>query len=250
MKIRSRWVNIVLSYLGTACMRVLFLTVRVDHRSVHPDATPYREPRGVTRYTFSLWHDYIVTAVFALKTWKLAGLISQHRDGSYLADSVLVAGIQPVRGSTSRGGMEAVREILAMPDHHLAMTPDGPRGPRRVMKEGIIYIASRSGRPVVPTAIVASRCWMIPGNWTNMLMPKPFSRALLISGRPVTIPDDLPRDVMADWAAGLQAEMERLEAVATRIISGEANAATKIDCDWAASLPRGDAEHDAQRSAA
>lgn len=229
MKIRQRSLNLVLSFLATWCLRLLFLTVRVDHRRVVSEATPYVRPFGIQRYTFCMWHDHIVMAVFSLRTWKLAGLISQHRDGGYLADSVLITGIQPVRGSTSRGGMEAVREILSLPDYHLAMTPDGPRGPRRSMKEGIVYIASRSGRPIVPTALLADRCWSFPGSWTNMLIPKPFSKALLIAGTPIQIPDDLPREEMAAWAVLLQSEMERLDTIAHRMIAGDESAAALID---------------------
>src|SRR5690606_24596026 len=113
---------------------------------VEPEATPYVRPRGRTRYAFCMWHDGIAIAVFAMRTWFLSGLISQHRDGGYLADAARLAGIQPVRGSASRGGAEAVKQLLDLPELHLAMTPDGPRGPRRVMKEGIVYIASRSGQ--------------------------------------------------------------------------------------------------------
>jgi len=229
MKIRSRWLNLVLSWLATAFLRLLFLTVRVDHRHMAPEGTPYLRPRGTQRYTFCMWHDHIVLAVFSLKTFNLAGLISQHRDGGYLADSVMIAGIQPVRGSTSRGGLEAVREILSLPDLHLAMTPDGPRGPRREMKEGIIYISSRSGRPVVPTALLADRYWSVPGSWTNMIIPKPFSRVLLISGTPIVIPEDVPRDAMTGWANFLQSEMERLDEIAHRMLAGDESAAALIE---------------------
>lgn len=159
MKVRSRKLNIVASYVATFFLKLLFLTVRVCHYRTAEDGTPYERPSKSQRFTFSMWHDQIVLAVFSLRTWSLAGLISQHRDGSYLADSVLIAGIQPVRGSTSRGGAEAVSEILSRPDLHLAITPDGPRGPRRVMKEGIVYISSRSRRPIVrssPWSVIAT----------------------------------------------------------------------------------------------
>ena len=229
MKIRSRWFNIMLSYLGTFCLRLLFLTVRVQHRRIVEDATPYARPQIAQRYTFCMWHDQIVLAVFSLPTWNLAGLISQHRDGGYLADSVLIAGIQPVRGSTSRGGAEAVREILARPDLHLAITPDGPRGPRRVMKEGIVYISSRSGRPIVPTALDCNRYWAIPGHWSNMAIPKPFSKVILIAGTPITVPPELPREEMPLWAEFVSAEMGRLELIARRLQKGDTAAADEID---------------------
>ena len=229
MKIRSRWFNLVLSFAVTICLRILFLTVRVRHFKVIEDATPYASPKGSQRYTFCMWHDQIVLAVFSLRTWNLAGLISRHRDGSYLADSVLIAGIQPVRGSTSRGGAEAVSEILSRPDLHLAMTPDGPRGPRRKMKEGIVYISSRSGRPIVPTALVCSRFWAIPGDWSDMVIPKPFSRVILITGTPMLLSLELPRENMTVWADFLTVEMERLEGIALRIAAGDDAATKEID---------------------
>jgi lysophospholipid acyltransferase (LPLAT)-like uncharacterized protein len=228
MKVRYRWLNLLLSYLATAGLRLLFLTVRVTHHRMAPEATPYVRPNGLQRYTFCMWHDHIVLAVFSMRTWNLAGLISQHRDGGYLADSVLIAGIQPVRGSTSRGGAEAVAEIISQPELHLAMTPDGPRGPRRTMKEGIIYIASRSRRPIVPTALVANRFWSVPGSWSDMILPKPFSRVLLIAGTPVTVPEDLPREQMAAWANSLQKEMDRLDTLSRRIIAGDDTAVAEI----------------------
>lgn len=238
MKIRFRWLNLCLSYVATFCLRVLFLTVRVTHFHIEPEGTPYVRPKGTARFTFCMWHDHILMAVFSRRTWNLAGLISQHRDGGYLADSVLIAGIRPVRGSTSRGGAEAVAEILSQPELHLAMTPDGPRGPRRTMKEGIIFIASRSGRPIVPTALTADRSWSFPGNWTNMLIPKPFSQALLIAGTPIHVPVDLPREHMKQWAEFLQKEMDRLDAISLRIISGDSGAATLIDRNADPSAPR------------
>jgi lysophospholipid acyltransferase (LPLAT)-like uncharacterized protein len=228
MKVRYRWLNLVLSYIATVGLRLLFLTVRVTHHKMVPEATPYVRPKGQQRYTFCMWHDHIVLAVFSLRTWNLAGLISQHRDGGYLADSVLIAGIQPVRGSTSRGGAEAVAEILSQPELHLAMTPDGPRGPRRTMKEGIIFIASRSRRPIVPTSLTADRFWSCTGSWTDMILPKPFSKVLLIAGTPVSVPEDLPRDQMAVWADSLQKEMDRLDALSRRIIDGDTSAAAEI----------------------
>ena len=229
MKIRSRWFNMMLSYLATFCLRLLFLTVRVQHRRIVEDATPYARPKSSQRFTFCMWHDQIVLAVFSLRTWNLAGLISQHRDGGYLADSVLIAGIQPVRGSTSRGGAEAVREILDRPDLHLAMTPDGPRGPRREMKEGIVYISSRSKRPIVPTALICNRYWVIPGHWSDMAIPKPFSKVILIAGTPITVPPELPREEMAMWAEFVNAEMGRLELIARRLQQGDVAAANEID---------------------
>ncbi len=230
MKIRSRALNVVLASIATLVLRLLFMTVRVDHRKVVAEATPYVRPKGTMRYTFCMWHDGIVLAVFSLKTWCLSGLISQHRDGSYLADAARLAGIRPVRGSASRGGAAAIGTLLAIPEYHLAMTPDGPRGPRRVLKEGIIFIASRSRRPIVPTAIAATPAWSVKGSWTDLLIPRPFARVLLISGRPIEIPEGLARERFAEYTALLQAEMGRLDAIACRLLAGDAMAGDEIAC--------------------
>ena len=229
MKIRSRTVNLILSWTASVLLRLLFLTVRVVHQHVAPEGSPYVRPKAAQRYTFAMWHDQIVMAVFSNRTWNLAGLISQHRDGGYLADSVRIAGIHPVRGSTSRGGMEAVREILSRPDLHLAMTPDGPRGPRRQMKEGVLFIASRSQRPLVPSGMAASRAWAIKGSWTDLTVPKPFSTVVLIAGTPVTLPPDLDRDALAACGQALTQEMSRLDELAERLLQGDSNAASLID---------------------
>lgn len=229
MKIRSRTVNLLLSWTASVLLRLLFLTVRVRHHHVDSEGSPYVKPRGVQRYTFAMWHDQIVMAVFSNRTFNLAGLISQHRDGGYLADSVQIAGIHPVRGSTSRGGMEAVREILSLPDLHLAMTPDGPRGPRRQMKEGVIFIASRSRRPLVPCGMAASNAWAIKGSWTDLTIPKPFSTLVMIAGTPVVLPEDLERDQMSECGAALSQEMSRLDDVAERLLQGDIAAQTLID---------------------
>ena len=229
MKVRNRFLNILMSVAATLALRALFLTVRVDHRSVHPEATPYVRPPGKQRFAFCLWHDAIAIAVFALRTWNLSGLISRHTDGGYLADSCRIAGIHPVRGSASRGGAEAVAELLRLTHLHLAITPDGPRGPRRTMKEGIIFISSRSRRPIVPTAIAATNAWKIPGRWTDMLIPKPFSRVTLIAGRAIQVPSDLKREDFPQYAQLLQKEMDRLDGIALRLINGDVSAAVEIE---------------------
>lgn len=237
MKIRSRVVNLVLSWVAYVLLRLLFLTVRARIYSAVSGVTPYVRPRGSQRYAFALWHDQIVLAVFSSRTWNLAGLISRHRDGGYLADAAQVAGIRPIRGSSSRGGAEAVREILSEPDYHLAITPDGPRGPRRVMKEGVVFISSRSGRPLVPTGMAVSNAWWVPGSWTNLAIPKPFSRAILIAGTPIEVPEDVPREQFAAWSSLLTEEMQRLEGLAQRICEGDESAAACVARDPQLRLP-------------
>ena len=228
MKIRSPFANWLVARLGTYLIRMLFWTIRVEHHCAVESATPYRKPTDGQRYCFCLWHDAIVACVYSLKTYKLGGLISRHQDGTYLAHAARLAGITPVRGSASRGGAQATRQLIDQPDLHVCITPDGPRGPRRVMKDGIVYLASRTGRPVVPNTVIGTNCWSIPGGWSDMLIPKPFSRLLLIAGTPIDIPAEISRAEISKVTKQIQLEMDRLDAIGIRAIAGDRVALDEI----------------------
>src|SRR5262249_16881977 len=126
-----------------------------------------------------------------------------------------------VRGSSSKGGASAVRELLRLPANmHLVLTPDGPRGPRREAKLGMIFLAAHSGRGIVPTAFSATRYWKIPGRWTDLAIPKPFSRVYALSGVPVFIKRDSTSPEMTAALAHLQTQMNQLSEHADRLAVG------------------------------
>src|SRR6185369_6171521 len=117
------------------------------------------------------------------------------QDGSYLTEFMRHVGIRGVRGSTNHGGDQALRELMrATSDCHVFITPDGPRGPRRVLKEGIVFLASRTGRSIVPCASGCTRAWSFQGRWTDLTLPKPFSRAIYVLGPPIHVPPGISRD--------------------------------------------------------
>lgn len=229
MKIRNAFVNWMIARLGTWALQLLFLTVRVDLRTALPGVSPYHNPSGKVRYCFCMWHDGIVLALFSLKTFKLSGLISRHQDGSYLSHAVKLLGITPVRGSASRGGAQAAKQLINLPDLNVCITPDGPRGPRRTMKDGIVFLASRTGRPLVPGVLKATRYWTIPGGWSDMVIPKPFAKVLLVTSTPITVPSDASREEISMITDQVQREMDRLNAVGDLLISGDESAADLID---------------------
>lgn len=224
MKIRNPFLNWCIARLATWAMKILFATCRIDHRRVAEDGTPYAPSKGSVRFCFCLWHDAIVCAVFSMPTFQLSGLISRHQDGSYLTHAVKLVGITPVRGSASRGGAQATRQLIDMPDLHVCITPDGPRGPRRVMKDGIVYLSSRTSRPIVPTTITASRYWSCPGGWSDMLIPKPFSRVLLLAGAPIEVSPELTRTEISELTDRIQIEMNRMDEIGRLIMDGDDSA--------------------------
>jgi lysophospholipid acyltransferase (LPLAT)-like uncharacterized protein len=130
--------------------------------------------------------------------------------------------IRSVRGSTARGGDQALRELMQVGDDwNIFITPDGPRGPHHEIKPGLVYLASRTGRPIVPAVSHSDRSWHVRGSWTGLVVPKPFSRCTYLLGEPVTIPADLSRDQIEFHTKRVQAEMDRLQQKLERIIHGE-----------------------------
>lgn len=164
---------------------------------------------------FVLWHGRLLPCTYHHRQQGVVTLVSRHRDGEYIARIVERWGFFPVRGSSSRGGLEAVRELIRFVrrGRSLAVTPDGPRGPREVMKLGPLLVAQRTGAPVIPTECTATRAWFF-GGWDRFLVPQPFSRITIHYGEPVMIPreaseaelEDIARDIerrMAEMRAGL-----------------------------------------------
>lgn len=133
-----------------------------------------------------LWHNNILCFTQPLGGMGLAGMISQSRDGENIAYVCAFFGLKPVRGSTARGALGATRALLRALNQggSIALTPDGPRGPRYVMQPGITALAGRAGVPIVPMACAASR--MIEFNsWDRMKLPLPFSRVIYYVGDPI-----------------------------------------------------------------
>jgi lysophospholipid acyltransferase (LPLAT)-like uncharacterized protein len=154
---------------------------------------------------FVLWHGRLLPPTYHHRQQGVVTLISQHRDGEYITRVVNRWGYVAVRGSSSRGGMQALRELLRhlRAGRSLAITPDGPRGPREKLKLGPLLAAQRAGAPVIPVGSAASRAWFF-GGWDRFLIPKPFARLQIVYGEPVWIPRE------ADEAA-LRAIAERIE---------------------------------------
>ncbi len=129
-----------------------------------------------------------------------------------------------VRGSTKHGGASAVRQMMTTAkDKHIVITPDGPRGPRRKMQSGIVFLASHTGRAIVPTAYACIRSWRIKGSWTDLMMPKPLTKIFLMAGEPVEVPPDLSREEVARYSALVQDEMDRLNIEVERMATFRGN---------------------------
>jgi lysophospholipid acyltransferase (LPLAT)-like uncharacterized protein len=196
MKLTSPLLHKLGGLLGTAAVRnwmgMLDYKVAYYDRSVDP---VFPECRGQKIYIF--WHEYILFPFYLRGHCNMAMLLSRHRDAEIMSYAAYHMGFQFVRGSTNRGGVTAIRELLAKSrEMHLTITPDGPRGPRRKMAPGPVYLASKLGLPLVVMGYGYDRPWRVKNAWDKFAIPRPFSRARAIPSHEIFIPPNLDRDAL------------------------------------------------------
>ncbi len=137
---------------------------------------------------FLLWHEALLPLLWQHRNQGVAIVVSEARDGQYLSDLAVTLGYGAVRGSSTRGGaralLGAVRELQA--GRSVAFTPDGPRGPRRELKPGVVAAAQRGGGVIVPIHAEADRAWRLH-SWDRFMIPKPLARVRITYGRPFQV---------------------------------------------------------------
>lgn len=172
-------------WMGTLDYKVAYYDYTID--PVFPEC------QGQKIYIF--WHEYILFPFYLRGHCNMAMLLSRHRDAEILSYAAYHRGFDFVRGSTNRGGVTALRELLAKSKKmHLTITPDGPRGPRRKMAPGAIFLASKLGLPIVAMGYGYDRPWRVKRAWDRFAIPRPFTRARAIPSGEIFIPPDLDRD--------------------------------------------------------
>ena len=159
---------------------------------------------------YLFWHEYILFPLYLRGHCNLSMLLSRHRDAEILSHVAHHFGFDFVRGSTNRGGVTALRELLAKSRRmHLTITPDGPRGPRRVMAPGPIYLASKLGLPLVLMGYAYDRPWRLP-SWDRFAIPRPCSAPRAIATGEIFVPPDLDRDGLEHFRLRTEQLLNRL----------------------------------------
>lgn len=131
------------------------------------------------------------------RTGRVHVLVSRHRDGRFIGAVVSRFAVHVVHGSSSRGGATGVRALLGLLERgdHVALTPDGPRGPRRRAAPGVAQIAAVAGVPVLPCAAQTTRRRVLE-SWDRMVVPLPFGRGVIVCGAPITVARDGWQDAL------------------------------------------------------
>src|SRR5262245_580652 len=174
---------------------------------------------GGARYIYAFWHEYLFVPSYVYARPDTAVLIGLHADGELLTHINERFGFKVIRGSSTRGGTTALLRMLRDgASRHFGLTPDGPQGPRRKCQFGAVYLASRTGLPIVPVGFGYARCWRAR-SWDRFAVPFPFSRVRCVSAHPVRVPAKLGTD-----------ELEPYQ----RAVEDATNHATAIAEQWAA----------------
>jgi lysophospholipid acyltransferase (LPLAT)-like uncharacterized protein len=147
----------------------------------------------------------------------MALLVSQHGDAELLSQAARFRGFDTVRGSSTRGGAAAIKQLLDNGgETNLCITPDGPRGPRRQLAPGAIFLASRLNIPVIPLGFGYDRPWRYRRAWDQFAIPRPGSRARAVTGPKISIPADLNREDLEFWRKHTENILNRVTEEAER----------------------------------
>lgn len=159
----------------------------------------------------AFWHSRLVMMPYVYPGGRITVLSSRHRDSEMLARVLVRLGLDLSKGSSTSGGAAGLRDILrkTREGFDVAFTPDGPRGPRREVKPGVIAAARLSGLPILPVTFSARPAWRLR-TWDRTLVPRPFARGLFVYGEPLRVPRDADEAEQRERAARLGAELDRL----------------------------------------
>lgn len=172
------------SILGHALIGLLLHSCRLR---LHNSPVKKTGPRIII-----FWHRYLLYMMFHFRHVGAHPLVSLSKDGELISSISRRFGMKPIRGSSSRGGARALLELidLARKDSgDILITADGPKGPLREVKPGLVKLAQKSGAPLIPVCWRASRSWVLSKSWDRFVIPKPFSRIDLFFGDPIDLHD-------------------------------------------------------------
>jgi len=160
----------------------------------------------------AIWHQRIIPVVGYARKFSVyapAAMISQSRDGDIIAGVASLLNFRPVRGSSSRGGKEALAGMIAdLAENQMAVHAlDGPRGPRGVVKPGLIVMAQSTGIPIVPVYISVNRTWVL-NSWDHTLIPKPFSTVTVRWDKPISVPEHLNEEAFESTRKQIEQHMK------------------------------------------
>jgi hypothetical protein len=205
---KQRWLIRLADFAFYLLINLIGKTVRFE-REGWENFEAIEQSGRLPIYTF--WHNRIFLGTYFFRRRGIVVITSQSFDGEYIARFIQRFGYGAVRGSSTRGGVAALVEMIRLMREGLPMgfTIDGPKGPKYVAKIGACLLAKKTGNPLMPFVVEAEKFWHLK-SWDNLQIPKPFSRARLIIAAPVYVPADAGDEVLENKRRELQKSLDEL----------------------------------------
>jgi hypothetical protein len=186
--------------LGAFVLRMLSYTLKFDI---------VNRPEDKMKCVYAFWHRNLLLMLLHRIGSDACVVVSSSQDGELIAGPIEELGIKTARGSTTRQGSQAYRTILKMAkERQIGITPDGPRGPSKVIQQGVIHIAYMAKIPIIAVALDADKEWLF-NSWDKFRFPKPFSKVTAIYGDPYYISSKDEIEVASDKLSGIFSNLEQ-----------------------------------------
>jgi len=167
--------------------RVLFASCRV---TIHGDQHYQHVQQSGESFIASFWHYTLFYTMHIANRHKMVAMVSASDDAEFVSRFLNRLGVETVRGSRSRGGVRALKQMVSIIKDKKrcgAIVADGSQGPPREAQGGVVLLASKTGVPILPVTWSADRYWVFK-SWDRTVLPKPFARLALYYGEPLSVP--------------------------------------------------------------
>jgi len=194
--------------LGYLLIRFLRLTMRFEEKGQEVIASFDREGRP---FICAFWHGHILMMMTSPYRKHAKAMISRHRDGELISRTARLFGLGSVRGSTTRGGIQALKEAIrtVRQGYKVVVTPDGPKGPRHIVQPGVIELARVTGVPIIPVTFSSTRKKVF-ASWDRFILPYPFSKGVFYYGNAFYVDRRISRETMEQKRQELEEQMVRM----------------------------------------
>lgn len=185
------------------------------YRVIHPERhTKAESIHPCQSIAIASWHQNCLAGIMAHANRGYTLLVSKSFDGDLISHAASKIGINSIRGSSSRGGKDALRILIDKTHQGLrsAFTVDGPKGPAYSVKRGILQLAAETGTPILPLLTIGERYWTLHKSWDQFRVPKPFSKVYVIYGEPFLVTKEMYETSIEGCKADLQERLHQLEA--------------------------------------
>lgn len=168
----------------------------------------------------SFWHGRIPPAILYFQRRNLLVLVSENYDGEWIARVIGKFGYRTARGSTSRGGARALRQLVReVHQNGAAITVDGPRGPAMVAQPGAVWLSKATGHPLMPFHCEAASSWTL-NSWDRTQIPKPFATVAMAIDTPLYVPRDATEPELEEWRSRLERSLESCRRRCVELLDG------------------------------